>query len=77
MKHRVVTGSQPEWMQAREVLFFFNFQDVTDKGDVCQMVTQSSIELKKKNLEKGMKSMTQNEWVKHQNRILRMRKYID
>ena len=40
-------------MQAREVLFFFNFQDVTDKGDVCQMVTQSSIELKKKKPGKG------------------------
>ena len=29
-------------------IIFFNFQDVTDKGDICQMVTQSAIELKKK-----------------------------
>lgn len=42
-KHRTVTGSQPEWMYAREVLFFFNFQDVTDKGDICQMVICTSI----------------------------------
>lgn len=43
-------------------IIFFNFQDVTDMGDICQIVTQVSIELKQnkqtkkqKNLEKGMK----------------------
>lgn len=60
MTYFEVWGSykQPTWVDAgKGGIIFFNFQDVTDKGDICQMVTQSSIELKKKkDLEKDRKS---------------------
>ena len=60
---------QPTWVDAgKGGIIFFNFQDVTDKGDICQMVTQSTIELKKKKILKktgrAMRSMThkKNGW---------------
>ena len=46
-------------------IIFFNFQDVTDKGDICQMVTQSAIELKKKDLEKDRKSNEEHDTQKN------------
>ena len=58
---------QPTWVDAgKGGIIFFNFQDVTDKGDICQMVTQSTIELKKKkDLEKDRKSNEEHDTQKN------------
>jgi hypothetical protein len=67
-------------MHVREALFFFNFQDVTAKGDICQMVTEASIKKEENSSERSMKSNEEHDtrrMMKHQNYIVGMGKYID